>query len=163
LKQGGGEVLTAYVLNFVEQVVDAKIGRIDGRLRGGKQPEMIVHVGTITGRLLGLGRLSGGGRCAEQLDLIAIEIQPRLDFAPAVGDVGANALQLVAQPVEFGVAQTLARQFPVHAIQSVLPSGRGAVEIEAEFVVQALRDFRFIDLRLGRARRHWISGSGVCM
>src|SRR4029077_5969929 len=110
----------------------------------------------------GLGRLPGRGRCTKQLDLIAFSIQPRLDLAPTIGDVGMNALQLVAEPIEFGVTQALPRQLAVHAVQGVWPSRRGAFEIEAEIAIQALRDLCFVNLRFGRARRCWIAGSGVC-
>src|SRR4029079_12972283 len=109
LKQCRRKVLAADVLNLVEQVVDAKVGRIDRRLRRGKQSEAIVPLSAVTGGLLGLGRLPGRGRRTKQLDLIAFSIQPRLDLAPTVGDVGTNALQRVAQPIELGVTQALPR------------------------------------------------------
>ena len=150
LKQGGGEVLPADVLDFVEEVVDAKIARVHRRFRRGKKPEVIIQFGAIASRLLGLRWRSRGGRGSEQLDLIAIGVQPRLDFAPAIGNLGANALQLVAQPIKLGVAQMRARQFTIHAIQGMLPSGRGGFEIEVEFAVQALRDLSLVDMRVSR-------------
>ena len=161
LKQGGGEVLPADVLDFVEQIVDAKIARVDRPFRRGKKPEMIIQFGAITSRLLGLRWCSRGGRGTEQLDLIAIGVQPRLDFPPTIGNLGANVLQLVTQPIKFSVAQTRARQFAIDAVQGMLPSGCGCFEIEVEFAVQALRDLRFVDMWIG-VRCGLARWRGVC-
>ena len=111
---------------------------------------MIVQLGAVAIRLLGLRWRSGSGCGTEQLYLVAIGIEPRLDFVPGIGDVGTNALQLVAQPIELGIAQTRACQFAVDAVQRMLPSARGGFEIEVELAVQALRNLRLVDMRIGR-------------
>ena len=136
---------------------------------------MIVQLGAVASRLLGLRWCSGSGCGTEQLYLVAIGIEPRLDFAPGIGDVGTNTLQFVAQPIEFGIAQTRARQFAIHAVQCMLPSACGGFEIEVELAVQALRDLRLVDMRIGRCGlaawrgvcrrcrlRHGCVGPAVC-
>jgi len=69
LEQIVGKILATNILNGVDQLLDAQVGRVNRGLSPGKKSDMVTELGAIAGRRLGLGWLPSRRRRPEQIKL----------------------------------------------------------------------------------------------
>ncbi|MGC2074682.1 MAG: hypothetical protein WA728_01310 [Xanthobacteraceae bacterium] len=101
MEQNGAKILSADVLNRIEEVLNAKIGRINRCFGPRQKTEMITQFGAGKRCLLGFGWLTHGRGSAKQIHLCLVSLKPRLKPIPGLRNLRADSQQLVAKLVEF--------------------------------------------------------------
>ena len=121
LQQARCEILSTDVLDAIDEFLDAQIGGVDLLLTSGQHPVVVGSVGPTSCYVVRLGWLTGGRRRPEQIQLVLGGRECRFKMLAKASNLAANALELVTEVVQFGIAQARLLKVALQPRKLLLP------------------------------------------